>query len=466
MTWHQRVIWSEGLFLQPHHFQQHDRYVEHQLRAHVLGTESWAWGTLSLALDPLALELGKIALTRGIGHLPDGTYFSFPDDAPAPAPLEIPSDARGETVLLALPLARHGAKEFDVGLRLADRPADVHADAYADVHADALIDVPHDLRYRMNEVEVADNVAGSQQNAHLQTATPNLRLMLARDATDAYATIGVARVLARGADRRVTLDPAYIPPALDVNRQPALDALLRDLCGLLHQHGENFAARFTQRRGGGVAEIADALLLMLVNRHELVFEHMKDMPVLHPARLFESMRALAGELATFDTRRRPGQKISYRHDALNECFGMLMKEIREAPGWNLPQTAQRIEMTEPAPRQRLATLHEPDLLKRAMLVFAARAQMPAEALRVRFPTQVKAAPAERIQEIVTLALPGIALRPLPTVPPQIPVHAGYDYFALEPDGDLWKQLEKSGRLAMHVLGDFPGLELECWAVRQ
>jgi type VI secretion system protein ImpJ len=30
---------------------------------------------------------------------------------------------------------------------------------------------------------------------------------------------------------------------------------------------------------------------------------------------------------------------------------------------------------------------------------------------------------------------------------------------------MWKQLEKSGGLAMHIAGEFPGLEMECWAIR-
>jgi type VI secretion system protein ImpJ len=30
---------------------------------------------------------------------------------------------------------------------------------------------------------------------------------------------------------------------------------------------------------------------------------------------------------------------------------------------------------------------------------------------------------------------------------------------------MWKQLETSGGLAMHIAGEFPGLELELWAIR-
>jgi len=35
----------------------------------------------------------------------------------------------------------------------------------------------------------------------------------------------------------------------------------------------------------------------------------------------------------------------------------------------------------------------------------------------------------------------------------------------ERGGDLWKQTERSGMLAMHIAGEFPGLELEFWVVR-
>jgi len=30
---------------------------------------------------------------------------------------------------------------------------------------------------------------------------------------------------------------------------------------------------------------------------------------------------------------------------------------------------------------------------------------------------------------------------------------------------LWKQLENSGGMALHVAGDFPDLTLELWAIR-
>ena len=79
-------------------------------------------------------------------------------------------------------------------------------------------------------------------------------------------------------------------------------------------------------------------------------------------------------------------------------------------------------------------------------MLAVNAQMPSEALRTRFPTQVKIGPVERIRDLVNLQLPGVALRPLPVAPRQIPFHAGFNYFELETRGsELWHQLETIGR---------------------
>ena len=78
----------------------------------------------------------------------------------------------------------------------------------------------------------------------------------------------------------------------------------------------------------------------------------------------------------------------------------------------------------------------------------------------------KLGPADRLKDLVNLQLPGVAMRSLPVAPRQLPFHAGSHYFELERQGELWKQLERTGNLALHVGGDFPGLELELWAVRQ
>ncbi|WP_374593802.1 type VI secretion system baseplate subunit TssK [Aquabacterium sp.] len=444
MTWHNKVVWTEGMFLQPQHFQQHDRYLAHQLDARLGASLGYGWGFFALALDEAALTQGKIALGSAAGVLPDGTAFQIPGHDAAPAALDVPTDARNELVLLAVSLARPGVAESDAEDSVGSMPP----------------------RFRVAEVDVGDTNAAAERDAPLQIGRLNLRLILARDASEGTTHIGVARIVERRADNRLVLDTTYIPPTLHAPNNAILDGYVREVHGLLHQRGEALAARLGQPGRGGVGEIADFLLLETVNRNEPVFAHLHKVSVLHPERLYATCLSLAGDLSTFRDKRRPAALPEYHHDEPAPCFKAVMQDLRQSLSMVLEQTAIPIELQTRQYGIRVGLIPDVELQRTASFVLAVGAQMPADALRVRFPTQVKIGPVERIRDLVNLQLPGVTLRPLPVAPRQIPYHAGFNYFELETRGnELWKQLETSGGLAMHIAGDFPGLELQFWAIR-
>jgi type VI secretion system protein ImpJ len=444
MTWHNKVLWTEGMFLQPQHFQQQDRFTGRQLEGRLSSTRPWAWGFVSLQVDEAALLQGRVGLNGARGVLPDGLVFSVPGDDPAPPAFEVPSDARDQVVVLAVPMTRPGVAESDVEAGESAMPP----------------------RYRAADIEVADSHAASLREAPLQIGRLNLRLMLARDANEGYTTVGVARIVERRADGRVTLDPHYVPPMLHAPANVVLDGYLREVHGMLFQRGEALAARLVQPGRAGIGEIQDFLLLQVVNRFQPLFAHLQRLPVLHPERLYDLCLGLAGELSTFRDKRRPVNYPEYRHDDLATCFRALMADLRQSLSMVLEQTAIPIDLQDRKHGVRVALVPDVELQRTAQFVLAVNAQMPGDALRARFPTQVKIGPAERIRDLVNLQLPGVTLRALPVAPRQIPYHAGFTYFELETRGnELWKQLETSGGLAMHIAGDFPGLALEFWAIR-
>jgi len=218
--------------------------------------------------------------------------------------------------------------------------------------------------------------------------------------------------------------------------------------------------------GHGVAEIADFLLLEAVNRSQPVFMQLQQRSVLHPEVLYAACLSLAGDLATFRDKRRPPPFPEYLHDDLQKCFRAVMDDLRQSLSMVMEQTAIPIELQDRKYGIRVAIISDKELQRTAMFVLAVAAQIPGEALRARFPTQVKIGPVERIRDLVNLQLPGVTMRPLPVAPRQIPYHAGFNYFELDTrNNELWKQLEASGGLAMHIAGEFPGLELEFWAIR-
>ncbi len=444
MTWHNKVVWTEGMFLQPQHFQQHDRYLEYQLRERLASAHGCGWGFTSLSVDEAALALGKVSIIAAQGVLPDGTAFSVPGNDAAPLALDIPTDARNERVVLAVVMARPGIVETD-----------------AEQSAGSM-----GPRFAVTELSVRDSNSNVDRDASLQIGRLNLRLMLERDAQDGYARMGLVRVVERRADNKIVLDAQYLPPLLHSQAHPILDGYLRELCGLLHQRADALAARLAQPGRGGVAEIADFLLLEAVNRSEPVFIHLQQRSVLHPMMMFQAALSLAGDLATFRDKRRPPPFPEYQHDDLARCFRPVIDDLRQSLSMVMEQTAIPIELQDRKYGIRVAIIADVELQRNANFVLAVAAQIPGEALRARFPTQVKIGPVERIRDLVNLQLPGVALRPLPVAPRQIPYHAGYNYFELDTrNNDLWKQLESSGGLAMHIAGEFPGLELEFWAIR-
>ena len=444
MTWYNKVMWTEGMFLQPQHFQQQDRFAARQLDGRLAATTPWPWGFTALQLDDAALLQGRIMLSGARGVLPDGLAFSVPGDDPAPAALEVPADVRDELVVLAVPQSRPGVTESDVESGESSMPP----------------------RWRVTDLGVADIHAASLREAPVQVGRLNLRLMLQRDLNDGHVALGVVRVIERRADGRAVLDTHYVPPMLHAPAQPVLDGYVREVHGMLQQRGEALGARLAQPGRSGTGEIVDFLLLQAINRFQPMFAHLQRLPLLHPERLYDLCLGLAGELATFREERRPPAFPEYRHDDLASCFRPVIADLRQSLSQVLEQTALPIDLQERKHGIRVAVIGDAELLRTAMFVLAVNAQMPGEALRMRFPTQVKIGPAERIRDLVNLQLPGVTLRALPVAPRQIPYHAGFTYFELETRGnELWKQLETSGGLAMHIAGEFPGLAIEFWAIR-
>lgn len=443
MSWSKKVVWSEGMFLQPQHFQQQDRYFERALETRVGEVAPYPWGFAHLALDEGALALGKVALNSARGVMPDGTPFDFPERDAAPLALEIPPDSKNELLMLAVPVRRPGSVEVDSG--------DSKDNTFA--------------RYQVLDTEIADHNSGSDSRAPLRLADLKLRLLLAREQTDAWVTLGLVRIVERRADNLVVLDRQYIPPCLAISVSPVLSTYLQELEGMLHQRGEALASRLAHPGRGGVAEIADFLFLQTVNRYEPLIAHMRSVAPLHPETLFRLGVTMAGDLATFRDGRRCAQYAKYLHPQPERCFPQLMAELRASLSVVLETTAIPIELQERKYGVRVAVIPDQELIRTASFVLAVNAQIPAEQLRARFPSQVKLGPVEKLRDLVNLQLSGIALKALPVAPRQIPFHAGFNYFEMDRGGEMWKQLEKSGGLAMHIAGEFPGLEMECWAIR-
>jgi type VI secretion system protein ImpJ len=443
MSAHNRVIWSQGLFLQPQHFQQQERYFERYIetRCRPLGPNGWGFTEIEFERD--LLSIGKAALRRASGVFPDGTPFRMPDDDPLPAPLDIGADVRDQILYLAVPLRRPGEIE-------ADR----------DARADDLV------RHEVRQVQARNATSNGGDPALLEVGALRTRLLLAGDVTGAYACVPLAHVVECRADKQVVLDDSFIPTVVHVRAASRLAAFTSELLGLLHQRGEALAGRVAATGRGAAAEFAEFLMLQAINRYEPVVGHFAEAGDVHPESLFDLCVSAAGELATFTaTSKRPPKLAAYRHDRLRESFDPVILALRDSLSKVLTQTAISIPIEPRKFGISVAKVVDRSLYGTAVFILAARADIPSEELRRRFPAQLKIGPVEKITDLVRLQLPGVPVHPVPVAPRQIPYHAGFAYFELDQNDALWEQLHNSGGVGMHIAGEFPGLALEFWAIR-
>lgn len=445
MSWESKVVWSEGLFLQPHHFQQSDRYAEALVSGVARRSGPYLWGFSELEIDEEVLKFGKFAVTSCAGLTPDGAVFRVPQAEDHPPSLDVPLEIKDCVVYLTVPARRHGATEVD--LSGAEQSA---------------------ARFRPGELEITNAVGDDRRP--VTVAVGKLRLQFALEVDDLadWLVMPVARIIEVKADKEVVLDTGFIPACLDIRAAKPLASFIREIEGLLGHRQTALAGRLSESGAAkGVAEISDFLLLMTVNRTLPIARHLLSIENVHPTVVYELCVSLAGELATFMAPEKHAPEFPlYQHDNLTSVFSPVIRTLRQYLSSVLEQNAVPIPLEARKYGVSVGIIADKKLIAGASFVVAVKADIPEENVRRHFSSQAKVGPVEEIRQLVNSALPGITLRPMPVAPRQIPYHAGVVYFELDRDSPYWAKLTTSGGIAFHVSGEFPGLQMELWAIRQ
>jgi type VI secretion system protein ImpJ len=451
MSWSNRVVWGEGLFLRAQHFQQQDRWADASLRARTAAMAPHPWGFTEVEVDRDLLATGRFALSRAAGVLEDGTPFSIPDDADHPPPLEVPENARNAVVYLAVPIRQPG------GMEVVPEGGDGAVNA----------------RHAGRPFEAFDTHSASPVPAEVQVGRLRARYMLETEERAGWLCLGLARIVEVASDRRVTLQAAmdggglpYIPSVMKVSASAVLRGLVAELAGMLNQRGEAFAARLGGSGAKGVPEVTDFLLLQTVNRWQPLLAHWADAGNVHPETLYRCLLQMTGEFCTFtEATKRPNAYPAYRHEDLQRSFSPVVADLRRSLSAVIETSAVRIDLQERRHGVRVGPIVDRALLRGSQFVLTVQSDMPAEALRRTFPAQAKIGAVEHIRELVNVQLPGITARPLPVAPRQIPFYAGAVYFELDRGSPHWAQMQNSGGFAIYVSGEFPNLRMDLWAIR-
>jgi type VI secretion system protein ImpJ len=438
-----KVIWSEGQFLRPQHFQQQERYFERYVEGRVAALRAASWGFEELEWDRDLLAIGKLAIKRARGVFPDGTPFSIPDLDPAVDPLEVPVALRDARVLLALPLRRAGALE-------SDRRAAAEGLA----------------RQVVREIELRDVTMETPATAPVEVGGLRMRLIAEGNPTEDFACIPAAHVVECRSDRQVLLDERFMPTVLRVKACSPLDSFLTEFLGMLRQRLDAFALIVGSGGRGGVAEIRDFLSLQAIGRYEALMRHFAASANLHPEDFYRWALVIAGDFAALTTERRRGATFPhYQHEDLRASFEPLMAALRAYTPNPAISPVVPINVELKRPNYYLARIPDLTLLDSSAFILAARADITEKQLERSFPQMTTIAPVTRLATLVQSHDPGFSLSSLPQIPPNIPFRTNHVYFEIVRNSPLWAEMKGSGAFGLFVPDGFPNLTLEMWAVR-
>ena len=440
-----KVVWFEGMTLDPHHLQQWDRYHRDVLDARVRALTRHGWGLTELALDAERLANGEVAVRGCAGVMPDGFPFDLPDDGPLPEPRNIGDAfaATGSSLLihLALPSERPG------GGNVARNGAAARA-----------------TRYASTSVTLPDENTGSDERA-VEVAQPRFRLGVGSEALQEFTTLPIATVVRNDAGL-FALDESFVPTCLSIGASPRLMQLARRTLERLVARSTTLAERWrgvTQQRELSPADLTVLGLHLAASTYVPLLNHHHAGAGSHPEALYTTLLGLAGHLAAFT----PGVSTAprnypvYNHADLTACFGALEKILDEVLGGATPKANYtRVPLDEQRENLYVAT-PEGGLLDRAQFYLVVRSDaVPEQRLTQDLPQMLRVASPDTIDAVLRSYTRALGVEHTSRLPSGVPMDGGATYFQLQKRGPFWEAIQQSGGIALFIPAEFGSVQLE------
>ncbi len=434
-----RVVWSEGMYLGPHHFQAQSRYFEDSI--HFATSNLWfePWGLAGLELDREALRNGTLSLVHARGVFSDGLVFNMPECDPVPEPRAIaeifPPTRENLTVMLAVPQRRPD------GLNCAAPEDGAETDA----------------RF-VAETRILHDETSGRDEKPVRLGRKNIRFLLDIEPDEGLMTVPAARVTRDGAGRFI-FDPEFIPACLRIASSERLMVILRRLIEILEEKSQTLSSG---KRAGArswaeysTRDIANFWMLHTVNAALAPLRHMFLSKKGHPEELYVEMARLAGALCTFALESHPRSIPLYSHLRLDECFNALDHHIRTHLETIVPTNCISVPLTKTADYFWEGEVTDVRCLAKSRWVFAIQSAIGEAEVISKTPPLVKVCSKLFVPELVKRALPGLALTHLPVPPSAISSRVDTQYFSIAKVGPCWDHIVQTKQVGVYIPGELP-----------
>lgn len=436
-----KVIWQDGMFIYPHHFQQQDIYYEDMLNEYHLLHDAYGWGLITLELDYNLLKLNKILIWECKGVFPNGTLFNIPHRDNASHALDIPKTCNNKLIYLGLPIGY--LCNVDSSLRK--------------IHA----------RYVASESECLDTSNESATAKNITKGKLNLSL-LAEDSENLDQFILVPLFKIATATDGIIIDQTYIPPCLRVNSSNAFRGYINKILGLLNYH-LTLKVSLIGEKAEHINQLQNLLILQTVNKFKHLFELLLQDSNLTPNNLFKEVVSLAASITIFSKSHSLDQiEIVYDHANSSKAFNLVIELLVSVFDEINKSTA--IELNFEHESGGSYHLKLPDILSLEnceIVIGIAFTNSDLSALSTVLTNSIKVSSIEDIKQIVALHVSGLAVMPLVTIPYYITYDDKTLYFKVNPEGRLWDGIKEDKSIALHIGSEITDVKsIKLWSCQK
>lgn len=408
------------------------------------------YGITGLEVDKDAIANGLFSVTRCSGMMPDGAAFSIPGQDPPPP-------ARSFTDHLT-----HDMQSLDVHLALP-----LMAEGRANV-ASASMEGQAAVRFKSRSIAVSDEVIGAQRK-EIEVAAFNFVLLFGDESLDNHATFQIGK-LVRNPGGTVELQQEFVPPLLCVGASPHLLNLFRSLLEVLLAKINSLSAGRRQAEGG-LAEFTGAgetpfRLLQTLNTFTPLLTHYHSFPSVHPYEAFCLLTQFAGALCTFSSEVAIKNLPRYDHANLSATFQVLAKIIRTVLEADIQAGCVPVPIEQIHQATFLCNVPDEKLLSVAKFYFGVSAKVPEKELIVGVLQRIKMCSRNKLDLLISSAMPGLALKHTLHPPKGLSVKPGFVYFSLDQQGDFWHQIKTAGNIAFYFPNNYADLKMEMLALKE
>ena len=434
------VHWSEGLFLQPHHFQANDRHWTEITQTSEQWDHAYHYGLRDVQISAEAIANQQFELRACRARMRDGTLVSV-DAGQGLDRVELKEAFAKVThvqVLLAVPKLKLGR-------------VNVAAGAVAGSEGPP-------PRYIENRRGVQDESLGGNDQ-ELAFRELNVRLLLSTQDTAGYETLPIAQVRRTGEKESAPqLDDSYIPPLLAIDAWPVLARdIVRSIYDILGRKIEVLSEQMANR-GLSVTDMEPGdlerlLMLAEINAAYSVLHVLTFARGVHPFTAYLELVRVVGQLSLFAPARRPPEIPAYDHDDLGRIFRWVKSQIEMLLRYVAPPTyARRFFVGEGRSSMRVAL--DPQWLEPTWTWYVGvhRGTLSdQDCLLLLSPGTLnwKLGSARQVDEMFQRGKISLELRPQGTAPPILP-KSHWLYFQVGRENLAWNDVLQTQTLAMRL----------------